>query len=124
MARPRKDQTVKLARGQRLASIREGLGLTQDAIVERLNAAAARLGLPANYRYYTVSRMESGTISFEDAAVWLSLTNGARDWNWLVFGEGGAHHATHPAARPMRASPKPASASAHKRATPASGRGR
>lgn len=81
------------ARGQRLRSIREARGLTQEEMVPLLNQAAERLGLAVRYKYYTVSRIESGSISFEDAAVWLSL-DPSRDkasdplrWDWLVFGE-------------------------------------
>lgn len=75
-----------VARGRRLTSIREALRLTQDAIVHRLNASARALGLPARYRYYTVSRMESGSISFEDAAVWLAIDPAGRGWEWFVLG--------------------------------------
>lgn len=109
------------ARGARLRTIREGLGVSQYVMATKLNEAARRLGLPGDYMYFHVSRMERGSVTFEDAAVWLSLTNGARSWDWLVFGE--EHHAR-PAAKPMHAAPKPASASAHKRTTSASGRGR
>jgi transcriptional regulator with XRE-family HTH domain len=87
MARRRQDKAANAARGKRLAEIRDQLGITQDAMVPLLNAAAAELRVPATYRYYTVSRNESGTISFEDAAVWLSLDPLRRGWDWFVFGE-------------------------------------
>jgi transcriptional regulator with XRE-family HTH domain len=76
-----------VARGRRLTTIRDALRLTQDAMVERLNTSARVLGLPARYRYYTVSRMESGSISFEDAAVWLALDPLRRGWDWFVLGK-------------------------------------
>lgn len=90
MARKLTDEDT--ARGRRLAEIREALGLTQDAMVARLNAAAEGLGLSVRYKYYTVSRMESGSISFEDAAVWLSIDPSRKPgqpwrWDWFVFGE-------------------------------------
>lgn len=74
------------ARGKRLAAIREAIGITQEQMVGRLNAAALTFGLAARYRYYTVSRIESGSISFEDAAVWLSLAPASMKatWEWLV----------------------------------------
>jgi transcriptional regulator with XRE-family HTH domain len=75
-----------IARGKRLTHIREVLGLTQDAMVDRLNETALSLGLPARYKYYTVSRMESGAITFEDAAVWLALDPTRHGWDWFVLG--------------------------------------
>ncbi len=78
-------------RGERVKAIRDGLGLTQYEFADQLNDAAERLGLPADYRYYTVSRLESGSVGFEDAAVCLSLDserkNGELRWDWFVFGE-------------------------------------
>ena len=76
-----------VARGRRLTTIRDALRLTQDAMVERLNTSARALALPARYRYYTVSRMESGSISFEDAAIWLALDPLRRGWDWFVLGK-------------------------------------
>lgn len=76
------------ARGLKLKEIREAMELSQSAIVERLNDAARRLNLPDRYVYYTVSRMEKGSISFEDARVWLSVA-ADRDrftWEWFVGG--------------------------------------
>lgn len=80
------------ARGARLREIREALSATQEEMVPLLNAAAERLLLSVRYKYYTVSRMESGSIGFEDAAVWLSLdphrkANGPLRWDWFVFGD-------------------------------------
>jgi transcriptional regulator with XRE-family HTH domain len=80
------------ARRMRLKEIRTALDLTQDALVAQLNEAAKRMGLPANYRYYTVSRMESGSMSFEDAAVWLAIDPENRGWEWFVSGK--PHKAT------------------------------
>lgn len=87
MARKLTEQDV--ARGKRLAAIREALGLTQSGIVDYLNEAAEALRLPARYRYYTVSRMEAGSISFEDAAVWLELDPDKENhgWEWFVLGD-------------------------------------
>ncbi len=84
MARQLTERDIE--RGRRVRAIREALGLTQDAIVGELNDTAKRMGLPATYRYYTVSRMESGSIGFEDAAVWIALDPEGRDWEWFVFG--------------------------------------
>jgi transcriptional regulator with XRE-family HTH domain len=75
------------ARGKRAAEIREGLGLTQQGVVERLNKAAEDLGLPARYQYYTVSRMEQGSMSFEDARAWLTIAKPRRTWEWFVAGD-------------------------------------
>lgn len=87
----RKLGPTERARGRRLQGIREAMGVTQRVFATHLNVAAERLGLPAVYRHYTVSRIEAGSISFEDAAVVLSLYPGrnASDplkWNWLAFG--------------------------------------
>ncbi len=61
-------------RGRRLTGIRETLELTQYQMADR-------------YRYYTVSRMEAGSITFEDAAIWLSLDPvRGHGWEWFVFG--------------------------------------
>lgn len=88
------------ARGERAAEIRDRLGrLTQEAMTEKLNDTARQLGLPATYRYYTVSRMERGTISFEDAAVLIALDPERRGWDWFVRGE---PTASAPAASPKR----------------------
>jgi transcriptional regulator with XRE-family HTH domain len=97
MARKLTDQDI--ARGRRLAEIREALGLTQDAMVPRLNVAAEALGLAVRYKYYTVSRMEAGSLSFEDAAVWLSLDPERRGWEWFVFGAD--HKRRKPVPRPQ-----------------------
>jgi transcriptional regulator with XRE-family HTH domain len=87
MSRRRHDPDAMRERGKRLAEIRNALGLTQEEMVPKLNAAARKLGLPESYKYYTVSRNESGTISFEDATVWLSLdSNPAHGWDWFVRG--------------------------------------
>lgn len=86
MARRREDKAANVERGQRLLLIREALRKSQYDMAEVLNEAARAIGLPATYRYYTVSRNEAGTVSFEDAAVWLSVDPEARSWNWLVFG--------------------------------------
>lgn len=80
------------ARGRRLKQIREALKLSQAAVVERLNEAADALGLPARYEYYTVSRMEKGSITFEDATVWLSIDPARKGreplrWDWFVVGD-------------------------------------
>lgn len=76
-----------IERGRRLTGIRETLDLTQYQMADRLNDAAEAMGLPARYRYYTVSRMESGSITFEDAAIWLSLDPvRGHGWEWFVFG--------------------------------------
>jgi hypothetical protein len=76
------------ARGKRLTSIRDALELTQEGIVDLLNETALSLGLPARYKYYTVSRMEAGSISFEDAAVWLAIDpdKDVHGWDWFVLG--------------------------------------
>lgn len=86
MAGRRQDPQAMLERGRRLADIRARLSLSQYDIAPKLNAAARSLGLPESYKYYTVSRNESGTISFEDAAVWLSIDPLARGWDWFVLG--------------------------------------
>ena len=110
---PRREVTGTMAeRGKRLRTIRESLGLSQYDLAPLLNEMAARLGLPANYRYYTVSRNESGTIGFEDAAVWLAIDPGHHSWDWFVFGEREAKAAKHPPPKPADASlyqpvPKP-----------------
>lgn len=85
MARKLTDRDV--ARGTRLKAIRDALGLTQSAMVDVLNRAAEALGLEPSYRYYTVSRNESGSISFDDAAIWLRCDPQRRGWEWFVFGE-------------------------------------
>jgi transcriptional regulator with XRE-family HTH domain len=89
MARRRENPEANRVRGERLKAIRDALGLSQYDIVPLLNAAAEALGLPASYRYYTVSRNESGSISFEDAAVWLSIAPASLpvSWEWFVLGE-------------------------------------
>lgn len=110
---PRREVTGTMAeRGKRLRTIRESLGLSQYDLAPLLNEMAARLGLPANYRYYTVSRAEAGTISFEDAAVWLAIDPARHSWEWFVFGEAGARAGKHPPPKPADASlyqpvPKP-----------------
>ena len=102
---PRREVTGTMAeRGKRLRLIRESLGLSQYDLAPLLNETAARLGLPANYRYYTVSRAESGTISFEDAAVWLAIDPAHHTWEWFVFGEAKAKAAKHPPPKPVDAS--------------------
>jgi transcriptional regulator with XRE-family HTH domain len=75
------------ARGKLLLEIREHLGLSQFEMAARLNEQAMALRLPQSYRDYTVSRNESGTISFEDAAVWLALdpARAIHGWEWFIF---------------------------------------
>lgn len=75
-------------RGERLVQIRDALGVTQEAVVAILNDAAQNLGLPARYKYYTVSRMESGSMSFEDAATWLAIAPPSMGctWEWFALG--------------------------------------
>lgn len=107
MARRREDAEGMEERGRRLRSIREALGLTQYDIVPKLNEAAERFGLPPNYRYYTVSRAESGTISFEDAAVWLAIDPAHHSWEWFVFGDRPPKSAKHPPTRPIEDSAMP-----------------
>lgn len=85
--RRRRDKKTDLERGTRLRLIREALGYTQFDFVEKLNQTARALGLPATYRYYTVSRIESGALGFEDAAIYLALDPEGRGWDWLVWGE-------------------------------------
>jgi len=103
MPRRREDKAANEWRGKELAKIRaeQYEGVSQYDFAERLNAAAKDLGLPATYRYYTVSRNESGTIGFEDAAVWLSLDKRKRGWDWFIFGpwgeEGGEGARLYPA---------------------------
>lgn len=93
VARRKRDRAEDLARGARAREIRELLGLSQWDIVEALNKTAKGLGLPAVYRYYTVSRVESGSISFEDARVYIALDPQKRGWEWFVTGHQPAQHA-------------------------------
>ena len=74
-------------RGRLLKAIREDrLGVSQYEMADLLNAKATELGLPAAYLNYHVSRNERGTISFEDAAVWLAVDPDANvhGWDWFV----------------------------------------
>lgn len=61
--------------------------MSQYDIVDRLNATARTMGLPAHYRYYTVSRMESGALGFEDALIYIAIDPEARGWEWFVTGK-------------------------------------
>ena len=87
VARRRRDRNADAERGARLREIRELLGYSQFDFVEKLNQAARAMGLPATYRYYTVSRIESGALGFEDAAVYLALDPQHRSWDWFIWGE-------------------------------------
>lgn len=87
VARRRRDRKADTERGARLRMVREALGYSQFDFVDQLNAAARSLGLPALYRYYTVSRLESGAIALEDVEVYRALDPEHRDWEWFVWGE-------------------------------------
>lgn len=110
-------------RGRRLRSIREALGLSQYDIAPLLNQAAEQLGFPANYRYYTVSRNEAGTISFEDAAVWLAIDPAHHSLDWIVYGDRTPAEATRARRTPAKAAhpdtfvavPPPARRTEHRR---------
>lgn len=85
---PRRTTDADRARGERILEIREQVpDRSQEAFAAALTKAAKAIGLPVNYRYYTVSRMEGGSISFEDAAIALSLDKKKRGWDWFVFGD-------------------------------------
>lgn len=87
MSRRKRDKAGDAERGTRAKEIRDLLGQSQYDIVELLNTTARRMGLPASYRYYTVSRMERGSISFEDAAVYVAIDPNKRGWEWFVLGQ-------------------------------------
>lgn len=79
------------ARGERAREIREALGIqSQYDMVDVLNKAARQLGLAARYRYYTISRIESGSVKFEDATAYVHLDPKKRGWEWFVTGQ--EHH--------------------------------
>ena len=44
------------------------------------------MGFGTRYEYYHVSRIESGSVNFEDAAVLISLDPEQRSWDWFIFG--------------------------------------
>ena len=76
------------ARGERAREVREALGIqSQYDMVDVLNKTARQLGLLARYRYYTISRIESGSIKFEDAALYVYLDPKRRGWEWFVMGK-------------------------------------
>lgn len=87
VARRRRDRKADLERGARLRMIREALDYSQFDFVDKLNQMARTMGLPATYRYYTVSRIESGALGFEDAAIYLALDPEHRGWDWFIWGE-------------------------------------
>lgn len=93
MARRKRDKAGDAERGARAREIRDLLGQSQYDIVELLNSTARRMGLTAAYRYYTVSRMERGSISFEDAAVYVAIDPQQRGWEYFVLGHTAAKHA-------------------------------
>ena len=74
------------SRGQRLRQIRETYNETQPVFAKRLNAEAKRRGYPQRYYDVSVSRIEMGSMTFEDATVWLSLDPLERGWGWFVLG--------------------------------------
>lgn len=91
-------------RGERVRVIREALGVSQYDFSALLNESAKRLGLPEVYKFYTVSRMEAGSVSFEDAAVCLALDPSRKAseplrWDWFVFGEPQKKRASEPRER-------------------------
>lgn len=87
VARRRRDPSLDKGRGERARQIREVLAMSQYDMVDRLNATARSLGLPASYRYYTVSRMETGALGFEDALIYIALDPEQRGWEWFVTGK-------------------------------------
>ena len=86
VSRRKRDKAGDVERGARAKAIRELLGQSQYDIVELLNATAKRLGFDSTYRYYTVSRIERGSISFEDAAVYVAIDPQQRGWEYFVLG--------------------------------------
>ena len=78
------------ARGARLRLIREAYNETQPVFAKRLNAEAKRRGYPQRYYAVSVSRIEMGSMTLEDATVYLSLVAGAENtarwWDWFVLG--------------------------------------
>jgi hypothetical protein len=84
---PRRTSDADRARGERIAEIRAQIpDRSQETFADAMTKAANAMGLTVKYRYYTISRMEGGSISFEDAAVALSLDKERRGWDWFVFG--------------------------------------
>lgn len=90
VAQRRRDEAGDKARGERAREIRSLIDVSQWDLVPMLNNTAKALGLAPRYKYYTVSRIESrGTLSFEDAAVYVALDPQQRGWDWFVLGRGG-----------------------------------
>ncbi len=79
----------KAERGERVARIREALGLTGEKFGELLTREARKRRMSATYDKGKVSRMESGErkVTVEEVAILTELDPERRPVAWLVFGE-------------------------------------
>jgi len=74
------------ARGARLKQIREAYNETQPEFAKRLNKEARAHGYPERYYDVVVSRIENGSMTFEDAMVWMALDPHERTFEWFMKG--------------------------------------
>lgn len=79
----------KVEQGERVAEIRDALGLSGEAFATLLQKRLHALGVGRNYDKFKVSRMESGgrKLTIEEAAVIADLDPSKRGAVWLVFGD-------------------------------------
>lgn len=79
----------KIERGERVKSIRESLGLTQESFGMCLAQRMRDVGVVANYSRSKISLLEGGErkLTAEEAVVIADLDPFARGGTWLIFGE-------------------------------------
>jgi transcriptional regulator with XRE-family HTH domain len=75
-------------RAARVREIRAALGVTQPEFADRLNAAAAELGLDARYTPLSISQRETDRLALdiEDYVILTHVDPDHRSIAWLAFG--------------------------------------
>jgi len=94
----------RIRRGERVAAVREALGVSGEEFAEMLRRQLLAYGIDRKYDKAKVSRMESGRrdLLAEELAVIASVDPEKRGMLWLIFGDAARTDATKHYPKPHR----------------------